>query len=249
VPTRLIKRGTSEWLFPPILVGRAERRDVRFREGEQRSRASDMAPSSRDLGWPKADRLLWAIETLKRTSAPTQSRGSSRPTSVIGRLRSHSRKQTFAVLPHRQDCALVGRFTEVRLCSKADVRSAAVIEWAKSGHPMPNSKCLRPLTAFQPSASDAFRTSPPLCPSRFSYSSLRLRSRLAVHAIPKLVVPNRGSARPKRKSSLRYRRSSRSVSPCQNSTSSAPSFLSLCGRQSTCLCFVSAKAYSERVPS
>ena len=27
---------------PPILVGRAERRDVRFREGEQRSRASDM---------------------------------------------------------------------------------------------------------------------------------------------------------------------------------------------------------------
>jgi hypothetical protein len=161
--------------------------------------------------------------------------------------RAASRKQTFAVLPHRQDCALAGRSTEVRLCSKADVRSAAVIEWAKSGHPMPNSKCLRPLTAFQPSASDAFRTSPPLCPSRFSYSSLWLRSRPAVHAIPKLVVPNRGSARPKRKSSLRYRRSSRSVSPCQNSTSSAPSFLSQCGRQSPCLCFVSAKPYSERV--
>jgi hypothetical protein len=31
---------------------------------------------------PKADRLLWAIETLKRTFAPTQSRGSSRPMSV-----------------------------------------------------------------------------------------------------------------------------------------------------------------------
>jgi hypothetical protein len=45
---------------------------------------------------PKADRLLCAIETLKRTFASTQSRGSSRPKSVIGRLLSHSRKQTFA---------------------------------------------------------------------------------------------------------------------------------------------------------
>ena len=50
------------------------------------------------------------------------------PTSVIGRLRSHSGKQTFAVLLRRQDCALVGRSTEVRLCSKADVRPGEVID-------------------------------------------------------------------------------------------------------------------------
>ena len=36
------------------------------------------AQIGRDLSWPKADRLLWAIETLKRTFASTQSRGSSR---------------------------------------------------------------------------------------------------------------------------------------------------------------------------
>ena len=45
--------------------------------------------------------------------------------------------------------------------------------WAKSGHPMPNSKCLdSTLDGLPPSASDAFRTSPALCPPRFSYSSL-----------------------------------------------------------------------------
>jgi hypothetical protein len=45
-----------------------------------------------DRSWPKADRLLWAIETLKRTFASTQSRGgrhrrgrrrSSRPTADL----------------------------------------------------------------------------------------------------------------------------------------------------------------------
>src|SRR4029077_10139874 len=62
-----------------------------------------MSPSG-----PKADRLLCAIEMLKRSFASTQSRGRYRPKSVIGRLLSHSRKQTFAVLPHRQDCAQAG---------------------------------------------------------------------------------------------------------------------------------------------
>ena len=64
------------------------------------------------LSWPNADRLLWAIETLKRTFASTQSRGSSRPKSVIARLLSHSRKQTFTVLPHRQNCAHCGRLAK-----------------------------------------------------------------------------------------------------------------------------------------
>ena len=59
--------------------------------------------------------------------------------SVIGRLLSHSRKQTFAVLLHRQDCALVGRSIEVRLSSKADVRLAAVIDH----HGLEETSCAR----------------------------------------------------------------------------------------------------------
>jgi hypothetical protein len=56
------------------------------------------------------------------------SHGCLAPKPVIGRLLSHSRKQTFAVLPHRQDCALVGRSTEIRLSSKADVNLATVTD-------------------------------------------------------------------------------------------------------------------------
>jgi hypothetical protein len=43
-----------------------------------------------------------------------------RPKSVIGQLLSHSRKQTFAVQPHRQDCAHDRRLAKRRCSSKAD---------------------------------------------------------------------------------------------------------------------------------
>ena len=47
-----------------------------------------------------------------------------RPKSVIGRLLSHSRKQTFAVLLHRQDCAHCRRLAKAALPSKADAALA-----------------------------------------------------------------------------------------------------------------------------
>jgi hypothetical protein len=77
-----------------------------------------MSPSG-----PKADRLLCAIEMLKRSFASTQSRGRYRPKSVIARLLSHSRKQTFTVLPHRQNCAHYGWSRPARWFSKADAMS------------------------------------------------------------------------------------------------------------------------------
>ena len=47
--------------------------------------------------------------------------GRSRPKFVIGRLLSHSRKQPFAVLLHRQDCARPGRSDTKRGRPKPDV--------------------------------------------------------------------------------------------------------------------------------
>ena len=60
-----------------------------------------------------SDRRLWG-------------NGRNRPASVIGRLLSHSRKQTFAVLLHWQDCAHCGRSWPARRFSKADTISRRV---------------------------------------------------------------------------------------------------------------------------
>ena len=48
-----------------------------------------------------------------------------RPKSVIGRLLSHSRKQTFAVLLHRQDCAHCRRLAKAALPLQSGRRAGA----------------------------------------------------------------------------------------------------------------------------
>jgi hypothetical protein len=58
------------------------------------------------LGGPKADRLLWAIETLKRTFAPTLRRGSYRANPVIQR----AQRAEECIAPKQNDVCLCVQF-------------------------------------------------------------------------------------------------------------------------------------------
>ena len=162
---------------------------------------------------------------------------------------AQTRRSAFGQLRSRLICALVGRSTEVRLCSKADVRSAAVIDHhgprAVIQCQTPNAS-IRPLRAFQPTASARSRT---LRPPRFSYFSPPVAKSVgACHS-----EVGRSQSR-LRKAQTQIQRHVGALNwrpagiggpvgpfrPSQNSTSSAPSFLSQCGRQSTCLCLMLA---------
>jgi hypothetical protein len=63
-----------------------------------------------------------------RCASPPQGDGRSRPKSVIERLLSHSRKQAFAVLLHRQDSAQGYRSVDGRRASEADVQAAGRVD-------------------------------------------------------------------------------------------------------------------------
>jgi len=133
--------------------------------------------SSDGLVWPRAERPLWSGQSGKPPSpnldlaaalepeltfAEISRKSDFDPSLSLGRLLSNSRKQTFAVLLHRQDLRHARR-REVQGClPEADVRNckrsrlgyritggrlshtAAYVYFRKSGDTaVPNSMCLR----------------------------------------------------------------------------------------------------------